>query len=175
LPKNYPALWSLMISLGADVPVCYAAQTARVQGIGEQIAPLPSLPAIPAVLVHPNVPAPTALVFSRFEAAFKNTVTLPDPFETCAQMISLLNTTENDLYRPACSINPAIAEVITAIEQTTACLLARMSGSGSSCFGLYAHEKEALQAAEKLRKQHPDWWIQSTWLGPEKIPKMVLL
>lgn len=153
-----------VLRLGADVPVCLAGRPARMTGIGETVTPLPRLPALACVLVNPRLPVPTPQVF----AALVSRQNPPVPKMPGAALASaaafagwLSAHSRNDLVAAAREIAPILADVQAALEATTGCLLARMSGSGGTHFGLYASPEAAAQAAEALRSAHPFWWIES--------------
>jgi 4-diphosphocytidyl-2-C-methyl-D-erythritol kinase len=150
-----------VLALGADVPVCLAGRAARMTGIGEVLAPLPhALPPTWLVLVNPGVPVPTPLVFKALTQ--KDNPGLPDDLPLWAnadQMAAFLRATRNDLEAPAIGIAPVIAEVKAALAAQPGCLVARMSGSGATCFGLFAGAAGAAHAAHALRLQQPGWWV----------------
>jgi 4-diphosphocytidyl-2-C-methyl-D-erythritol kinase len=150
-------------ALGADVPVCLRGVPAFMSGIGEIIDPAPRLPDTWLVLVNPGVPLATKAVFAalagRFSApmardAFQN---LTDA-ETLAKVLKLYG---NDLMPPALEILPAIAPVLRTLEQASGCLLARLSGSGPTCFGVFANARTADQAAGTIGAAHPGWWVMA--------------
>lgn len=147
-------------SLGADVPVCLLARAARMQGIGEDVTPLSGLPVLDAVLVNPNVGVATQAIFHRI-LQWDNApmpASLPR-FETAQDLIHWLATQRNDLEPPAMAQVPLIADVLRDLAATRECHLARMSGSGATCFGLYPDSQGAHAAANTLRRARPDWWI----------------
>jgi 4-diphosphocytidyl-2-C-methyl-D-erythritol kinase len=154
----------VVLQLGADVPVCLAGQPARMSGIGETLAPLPPLPTLWVVLANPRHPVPTPQVFAALVS--RDNPPLPDlrsEAQPTAQSFTawLAAQTRNDLVPPALTLVPALEQVQTALAATTGCLLARMSGSGGTHFGLFAERDEAQDAARLLGKSHPDWWIVS--------------
>lgn len=152
--------------LGADVPVCVLARPTRMSGIGAQLDDLPDLPPLYMVLVNPGVAVTTPKVF----AALENKVNAPMPvevpkFSDAPDFARWLATQRNDLELPARAMAPAIGVVLSRIAQTDGCLLSRMSGSGATCFGLYASRTEADMARDVITQLHPDWWVKSasTW------------
>lgn len=150
-----------VLALGADVPVCLAGKPARMTGIGDQLAALPALPALWCVLVNPRVPVPTPQVFAAL--ASRQNPPLPDlPPDALASAATfagwLSAATRNDLVAPALTVAPILARVQSALAATAGCLMARMSGSGGTHFGLFALQEEAKAAAQDLRSAHPDWW-----------------
>jgi 4-diphosphocytidyl-2-C-methyl-D-erythritol kinase len=163
-------LWDLGLStddlraigykIGADVPVCLVAASARVQGIGERITLLPGLPEAHLVLVNPGRALATAAVFAGLSER-RNPV-LPPPPERWGgvnHLAAYLGGCRNDLAAPAIVAEPAIGEVLEALGAAPGCLIARMSGSGATCFGLFATADEAAGAAARLARQQSQWWI----------------
>jgi len=150
------------LALGADVPVCLAAEAARMSGIGEVVEPV-ALPRLHAVLVNPRVEVSTPLVFKALPRK-DNPPMGAVPNAGLAALLRWLGESRNDLQDPAISLQPVIARVLTALEQTGA-ELARMSGSGATCFGLYLSREEAELAARGLQLAYPDWWVVASDLG----------
>ncbi len=147
------------LALGADVPVCLFGRTARVTGIGEEIAPAPGLPELGLLLVNPGVAVPTPRVFAAREGAFSAPATLPEKFADAAALAGALGRTANDLTAPAMNIAPMIGAALAAIEACEGCLLARLSGSGATCFGLFADQPGAAAAAHVLAARETGWWV----------------
>ncbi|HEY7577510.1 MAG TPA: 4-(cytidine 5'-diphospho)-2-C-methyl-D-erythritol kinase [Acetobacteraceae bacterium] len=166
-----PRLWRLAGSagvharlaaqLGADVPVCFRSRPAHMQGIGERLAPAPTLPACGILLVNPGVALATAEVFRARQGGWSRHAILPPAWRTASAMAADLGALHNDLQPAAVSLRPAIGAVLTALQATSGCLLARMSGSGATCFGLYNDIGAARDAADAL--PDPTWW---RWAGP---------
>ncbi len=151
---------TLAAHLGADVPVCLMGRPSQMRGIGEQLDPAPSLPQCGLVLVNPGVALGTAEVFRTRQSGFSQPVHLPAGWESAAAMANNLGALTNDLQPPAIALRPVIGEVLTALAMRPGCLLARMSGSGATCFGLFADpDQAALEAASLAR---PGWW---SWGG----------
>jgi 4-diphosphocytidyl-2-C-methyl-D-erythritol kinase len=148
-------LTRLAAPLGADIPVCVASRPARMQGIGEQISPGPTLPECGLLLVNPRVPVATPAVFRARQGGFSPSATLPGAWGSAAAMAADLARLTNDLEAPALSLCPVIGEVLAALRAAPGCLLARMSGSGATCFGIFATPAEAAAAA---RGMPPAWW-----------------
>jgi len=152
--------------IGADVPACLAARPTRMSGIGDQLSDLPGLPPLHLVLVNPGVPIPTPEVFAGLARKTNRPMpeNLPDwpDAESCALWLA---TQRNDLDLPARALCPAIGVALMRLMQTGGCLLARMSGSGATCFGLYATRIEAELAAQAISAAHRDWWVKpaSSW------------
>jgi 4-diphosphocytidyl-2-C-methyl-D-erythritol kinase len=153
-------------ALGADIPVCLLARAARMRGIGECVAPLDGLPDLPCVLVNPRVDVPTGAVFAALREK-ENTpmVEVIPPFGDPPAMAAWLAEQRNDLEAPALTLEPVIARVLARLRRAEGVLLARMSGSGATCFALFASEMAAAEAAAALRRDQPDWWVEKTWLS----------
>jgi len=150
-----------VLALGADVPVCLAGRPARMQGVGEVLAPLPPLPPLWCVLANPRVPVPTPPVFAALQSRQNQAVPdMPVAALRSAEDFAgwLASATRNDLVPPALTLAPLLAQVQAALAATPGCLMARMSGSGGTHFGLYASQTTAEAAARMLRASHPDWW-----------------
>lgn len=154
------------IVLGADMPVCLLGVAARMRGIGEQVEPIDGLPKLHAVLVNPNRPVHTKTVYERLTK--HDNPPMPEEIptgQTAAELVDWLKGMRNDLEAPAMKAEPVIAQVFQALEVTPGCLLARMSGSGGTCFGLYANRETARAAAGRLREQQPGWWVAAARLN----------
>jgi len=152
-------LAALALSIGADVPVCLAGRPMRMQGIGEVLEPAPALPAAWLVLVNPMVPLHTPPVFKARQGPFSAAEPLTQSPADARALAAALAARRNDLTQPAISIEPVVGEVLAALAAGEGCLLARMSGSGATCFGLYATEAEARAAATRLQAAWPGWWV----------------
>ncbi|WP_300547944.1 4-(cytidine 5'-diphospho)-2-C-methyl-D-erythritol kinase [Roseovarius sp.] len=155
-----------VLSLGADVPVCLLTGAARMRGIGEDVIPLAGVPPLHAILVNPRVPVATPTVFAGLEQ--RDNPAMPDPFPEWsepADFIAWLATQRNDLQGPAIAAEPIIAEVLDTLLDTPGCQLARMSGSGATCFGLYDSDEHAAAAAGRLAEDCPGWWVRATCLN----------
>jgi 4-diphosphocytidyl-2-C-methyl-D-erythritol kinase len=155
------AMHAIAIRLGADVPVCLGGRPAQMRGVGEQLDPAPNLPDCGLLLVNPGVVLGTADVFRARRGRFSDAVTLPAAWDSAAAMAEGLRHLSNDLQPPAIALRPAVGEVLSAIDARPGCLLARMSGSGATCFGLFATATESQAAATALSGH--GWW---SWGGP---------
>jgi len=148
---------------GADVPVCLDPKARMMRGIGEILSEPIALPKLPAVLVNPGVAVPTRDVFAALAApALAASVSREGH---AASDVSLLARQRNDLEAPAISLQPVIAEVLEALRGLPDCRLARMSGSGATCFGLFSSSCAALAAARSLGPRHPGWWVRQSVFG----------
>ncbi len=152
-------LASLALSLGADVPVCLAGVPAFVGGIGETITPAPSLPPAWLVLANPGVAVPTAEVFRRRDGDFSAPAPFAEPPGDAAELALLLAHRSNDLTAPALAYAPVIGDVLAALARLDGALLARMSGSGATCFALFATAAAAHAGARVLAAEKPHWWV----------------
>ncbi len=141
--------------LGADVPVCIAARPRRMQGVGEVLLPAPALPECGLLLVNPGVALATPDVFRARPPGFTPPARLPAAWADAAAMARDLAALRNDLEAPAIGLCPPVAEVLAALRTLPGCLLARMSGSGATCFGLFAGAAGAEAAAAGLPGA---WW-----------------
>ena len=162
-------LYEAACATGADVPVCLEPRPRVMRGIGEILSAPLELPPLPAVLVNPGVAVATKDVFARWSPA-----ATPAPlFDWTAvgelanrdQILRLLAYQPNDLEAPAIAVAPAIAETLTALRALSGCRLARMSGSGATCFALFSAAAEAILAAQTLSARHPQWWVRAGALG----------
>ncbi|GGF18260.1 4-diphosphocytidyl-2-C-methyl-D-erythritol kinase [Aliidongia dinghuensis] len=158
----------IALKLGADVPVCLATRTARLEGIGERISPAPAVPPAPIVLVNPGVGLATPKVFQAREGAFSPGagpagVLSASPADATA-LADALRPYGNDLTPPAIGLMPVIGQVLERLEATEDCLLARMSGSGATCFALFPTDAAAEAAASAIRAAEPRWWAVATRL-----------
>jgi 4-diphosphocytidyl-2-C-methyl-D-erythritol kinase len=158
----------LALKLGADVPVCLAARTARLEGIGERVAPAPPVPAAPIVLVNPRQGLPTPKVFQARRGDFSTGagpagVLAGSPADAAA-LADAIHPYANDLTAPAIDLLPTIGRILARLEATDACLIARMSGSGATCFALFPTDEAAASAAAAIRAEQPGWWAVATRL-----------
>jgi 4-diphosphocytidyl-2-C-methyl-D-erythritol kinase len=160
LPPDPALLQPLAARLGADVPVCLRGKPTRMGGIGERLDQAPVLPPCGLVLINPGVAVSTADVFRARRAAFSVPASLPPRWTDAQAMAASLRDLTNDLEAPAIALCPAIADSLAALRASPDCLLARMSGSGATCFGLFASAAAADHAATVLRR--PGWW---SWGG----------
>ncbi len=154
-----PELNGLARTLGADVPVCLLGQPALMSGVGEILLPAPPLPQVGLVLVNPGVTVSTPGVFqARSGGGFSEVACFPrggwgDTFALATDLRGL----RNDLQAAACSIAPAIGDVLVVLSSMPGCLLARMSGSGATCFGLFTSAGAAREAAVGITRE--GWWV----------------
>jgi 4-diphosphocytidyl-2-C-methyl-D-erythritol kinase len=157
--------------LGADVPVCLESRSARMQGIGDRVEPVPphGLPSLPAVLVNPRLPLSTGDVFRALQAgplpaAGRAPVHLP-AFADAPAVADYVRERRNDLEAAAARLLPQVSEVKALLAAQPGCHVAAMSGSGPTCFGVFASEADAARAAAALAVGQPSWWVVATRLG----------
>jgi len=149
----------LALKLGADVPVCFFQQSCRMQGAGERLTPLENFQPLPAVLVNPRIAVPTA-------AGFQALGLKPgDSYRVPIAGVNDPASWRNDLTASALALAPPIADVLAALESQAGLRLARMSGSGATCFGLFEDAAAAARAAARLAADHPRWWVKPARLG----------
>jgi 4-diphosphocytidyl-2-C-methyl-D-erythritol kinase len=154
------------LSLGADVPVCLDARACRMSGVGEVLRAVPPLPSLWAVLANPRLEVPTPQVFRALHRRDGTAMPADLPRWRDALELSVwLRQMRNDLESPARQLAPPIGQVLTALQGLPGALLARMSGSGATCFALFADPLSAAAAASTLRDAQPQWWVQSCALG----------
>jgi len=174
LALDDPRLRKVALATGADVPVCVFSRACDMTGVGEQLLPL-KLPSMPCVMVNPRVPVATKDVFQ--ELGLRNGELLvgatsvlgapawPEEGGSIADWVAVLETVPNDLEAPALRIEPVIGEVLDALRDSPGVKLARMSGSGATCFAIYAAPADAHAAAERIRRDHPGWWVHAGTLS----------
>ncbi|MHC2436234.1 4-(cytidine 5'-diphospho)-2-C-methyl-D-erythritol kinase [Bradyrhizobium sp. USDA 4451] len=164
-------IMEVALATGADVPVCVASRACDMTGVGEGLLPL-DLPTMPAVLVNPRVPVATKDVFNALGlrhgelliGATDVVMQAPDwpaAGRAVDDWIAALSRGTNDLEGPAARIEPIISDVLSALRATSGVRLVRMSGSGATCFAVFASDADAQAAGEKLRAAHPDWWVHA--------------
>ncbi|MDB5446405.1 MAG: 4-diphosphocytidyl-2-C-methyl-D-erythritol kinase [Phenylobacterium sp.] len=163
------ALEAVAAGLGADGAACLWGRPVIAEGRGERLSPAPGLPVLDAVLVNPGVPVSTAEVYRRLDASGRfGDVTLPpmpEAFEDAAELASWLAAHRNDLEAPAVAVAPQVGVVLETLADERETLLARVSGSGGTCFALCASDIEAEGLAERIEAMAPDWWVRRCRLG----------
>ena len=162
-------LEAIAAALGSDGAACLWGAPVIAQGRGERLSPAPGLPPLDAVLVNPRVAVSTAEVYRRFDAQGRfSEVTppaMPEAFEDAIDLAAWLAGQRNDLEAPAIAVAPAVGTVLETLANEPETLLARVSGSGGTCFALCASDIEAESLAERLEAMAPDWWVQRCRLG----------
>ncbi|HUE63207.1 MAG TPA: 4-(cytidine 5'-diphospho)-2-C-methyl-D-erythritol kinase [Rhizomicrobium sp.] len=158
-------LHEIAAKLGSDIPVCLDSLAAFMEGRGEVLRAVQSMPLLPMLLVNPGVPVPTKDVFATLETRSGVEMTLPGGrFQDTADLLRFLDATRNDLEQPAIKLRPVIGEVLAAIAALPGALLARMSGSGATCFGIFADDDCCRRAARIVEQAQPDWWVAPTFV-----------
>lgn len=162
-------LEAIAASLGADGAACLWGRPVLAEGRGERLSAAPGLPVVEAVLVNPRVPVSTAGVYRRFDAdgAFGDVEPppLPDAFESVEELAAWLSLMRNDLEAPAIAVAPEVGDVLALLAEEPETLLARVSGSGGTCFALCAGDLEADGLAARVSALQPDWWVMRCRLG----------
>ena len=169
-----PRLRQVALATGADVPVCLLSQACDMTGVGEQLLPL-KLPSMPCVMVNPRVPVATKDVFQALglrdgelrvgAADVLEAPAWPEEGATIADWVDVLATVPNDLEAPAIRIERMIGDVLQALRAAAGVKLARMSGSGATCFAIFGAPAEAHAGAERIRRDHPGWWVHAGTLS----------
>jgi 4-diphosphocytidyl-2-C-methyl-D-erythritol kinase len=163
-------LLDVALQTGADVPVCLTSRACDMTGVGESLLAL-SLPIMPCVLVNPRVPVATRDVFAALglrhgellvgAADVIQATAWPEKGASVEDWVEVLADSSNDLEAPATRIQPVIGEVIAALSAANGAWLARMSGSGATCFAIFENTAEAQRAAQKIQLDHPQWWVHA--------------
>lgn len=159
---------------GADVPVCLPSRACVMTGVGESLLPL-ALPKLPCVMVNPRVAVATRDVFTALGLRHGELLVgasdvleapgWPEAGASVEDWVEALAAGSNDLEAPAMRIQPVISAVISALNATNGAWLARMSGSGATCFAIYENTAEAGRAAQQIRLDHPQWWVHAGTLS----------
>ncbi len=157
-----------LTALGADVPVCVSGDVVVMQGIGEVITPVAAFPTCDVLLINSGHSVATADVFRGLQPPYSGPLVQPTTagWATLSELTDFLQTTRNDLVKPALSLAPQISGVVAALSRSKGCKIARMSGSGATCFGIFESSEAAQTAAEIIAEGHPTWWIKQGKLGP---------
>jgi 4-diphosphocytidyl-2-C-methyl-D-erythritol kinase len=175
LPLDDERLLDVALATGADVPVCVASKACDMTGVGETLVPL-TPPKMPCVLVNPCVPVATKDVFKALGLrhgqllvgatdVMMQAPSWPEEGGSLEEWVEALAAGTNDLEAPATKIQPLIGQVISALNATDGAWLARMSGSGATCFALYENTAEAKRAADKILRERPEWWVHAGTLS----------
>jgi 4-diphosphocytidyl-2-C-methyl-D-erythritol kinase len=169
LPTDNRRLEALAAELGADGAACLWGAPAIAEGRGERLSAAPGLPPLDAVLVRPPVAVSTAEVYRRFDAdgRFGDVAppAAPEAFEDAIDLAAWLAGQRNDLQAAAIAVAPAVGTVMETLANEPEALIARVSGSGGTCFALCADDIQAESLAERLEAMAPDWWVQRCRLG----------
>lgn len=160
LPHSDAELADMGVALGADVPMCLTSKPLFASGIGDEIEPVSEMPTMPLVMVNPNLAVSTPEVFKRLTHKTNPGITLPAG-GSGDDWIAALKSMRNDLEAAAEAVLPAVSECRSALSDSGA-LIARMSGSGATCFGIYGDGQKAADAADTIRSTHPTWYVCAT-------------
>ncbi|MDE2182980.1 MAG: 4-(cytidine 5'-diphospho)-2-C-methyl-D-erythritol kinase [Alphaproteobacteria bacterium] len=174
--RGLARLWNLKVehdvlrqigeTLGSDVPVCVACRPQWMEGRGETLAQVESVPAVQIVLVNPRVGVATKDVFAALKDRRGTGQPRPPAMRTTGDLVAFLKDTTNDLEAPARAVAPVISDVLREIAAQPGVLLTRMSGSGATCFGLFGDPDDAARAALTIGEGHPSWWVSATATTP---------
>jgi 4-diphosphocytidyl-2-C-methyl-D-erythritol kinase len=175
IPLDDERLREVALATGADVPVCLLSRACDMTGVGDGLMPL-SPPKMPCVMVNPCVPVATKDVFAAL--GLRNGQLLvgvtdvvmqaspwPEEGGSLEEWVEALAAGVNDLEAPAMKIQPLIGAVLSALNATNGAWLSRMSGSGATCFAIYENTADAKRAADKISKEHPEWWVHAGTLS----------
>jgi len=152
------AMATIAAALGADVTVCLAQRASWLGGTGDIVVSAPGLPPAWVVLANPGVALPTAAVFRRRAGPYGAPARFAMPRDAAA-LASLLGERRNDLAAAAIAMVPEIETVLRALTSCDGALITRMSGSGATCYALFAAASAAQAAATRLAAAHPRWWV----------------
>lgn len=163
---NYPELAK---ELGADIPVCLEQSAVIMSGIGETLTPVKELPSLPCLLINPGIPVSTGEIFRRLNAPLVKQdhtpqISIPDLSDR-DKLLFYMKKHSNDLQAVAEEIEPLVRTVIRELEEQSGCLIARMSGSGATCFGIFDSPEQAQSAATEIAESHREWWVQNSVIG----------
>jgi 4-diphosphocytidyl-2-C-methyl-D-erythritol kinase len=167
IARDDPRLMQAARATGADVPVCLDPRARRMRGTGDILSAPLALPRLFAVLVNPGVAVSTRDVFAALNLPPAQPVAQAGAPPARAELLAEIATGRNDLEGPAIELEPVIADVLGVLRKLPDCRLARMSGSGATCFGLFDSSTAATAAARTLRVGYPTWWTRATVLGGE--------
>lgn len=168
LKRDQGELSEIAAGIGSDVPACVLSQPVWIEGRGEVVREAGAFPSFELVLVNPNIALTTASVFARLNVRTGiGAMSAPDgKIASIWDLVTYLGDSGNDLELPACSMAPSIDEVLEALAHEPGCVLAQMSGSGPTCFGIFQEGPWARGAAERIVQDHPKWWVRGTHIAP---------
>ena len=165
LAADDPRLMEAARATGADVPVCLDPRPRFMRGVGDVLSDPLDLPRLFAVLLNPGVAVATKEVFATLAVPTSGQTALAAICTGTAALLDEIARGRNDLEGAAIELEPAIADALAVLRNLPGCRLARMSGSGATCFGLFDSLDAARGAARRLRVGYPDWWVRATTLG----------
>jgi len=169
LAPDDPRIGAAARAVGSDVPVCLEPRARMMRGAGETLGEPIRLPLLPAVLVNPGVPVATAPVFATLGLSPGASLAGAAHAKFGAQpgaeeLLAALAKGRNDLEDAACLQAPAIVDALAILRAARGSKLARMSGSGATCFALFSTRSDAVRAARVIAAQHPEWWVKTAVL-----------
>ncbi len=157
------AVRRLALGLGADIPACLWSRPVAASGIGDLVVGFEGdWPTLHMVLANPRKPLATAKVFASRAGGFGKAVPILETPANLEALVSALMRRRNDLEAAACELEPSVTQVLGALSEQPGCHLARMSGSGATCFGLFNDASAADRAAQELASRQPNWWVVAT-------------
>ena len=171
LERGEAELLKSAAALGSDVPACLLSRPLWMEGRGERVTKTSPLPLLVLLLVNPRIEVPTADVFAVLDrrTGIGKMKSPPSSIRSLWDVVTYLKEAQNDLETPACGIAPVIGEVLEALRGQPGCVLARMTGSGASCFAIFEGGHFTQSAAENLALAHPRWWVRATRLASPDI------
>ncbi|PHQ70165.1 MAG: 4-(cytidine 5'-diphospho)-2-C-methyl-D-erythritol kinase [Sneathiella sp.] len=158
------------LKIGADVPACVYSTPLIMSGIGEKLAEINKFPKIHIILVNSKIKVSTAEIFRRLSAPYNSASETGFVFDPSAPMMPQLLESRNDMQAAALEMAPEIDELLALLDAQADCQLARMSGSGGTCFGLFPTRAAAEQAASRIEGAHPDWWVKQMVIPANRAP-----
>ena len=169
LNRNDPRILEVAQRIGSDVSVCVDARARLMHGIGEILSDPLHIPKLFVVLVNPGAALGTKRVFARYDSRKSRAGAKPASRAMLipqwrSAFIAMLAVDRNDLEPAAIALAPAIATVLEVLRDSSGCRLARMSGSGATCFGIFASSRAAAAASRKIKAAHPRWWVRASAL-----------
>ena len=154
----------LLLDIGADVPACFYSGHVIMRGIGDRLGKAPEMPNIPIVLVNPLQSCPTSAIFKAYEQDFRTPIDFPDQFSSIEELSTFLSLQNNDLQSAAIKTLPVINDILEEISLCENVFLTRMSGSGATCFGIFGNQDSAIQATQKIKDNHENWWVKDAMI-----------
>ncbi len=167
--KSDDVLEKIAASLGSDIVACLYNSPVIMRETGNKILAAPKMPKLYGLLVNPNAASPTPAVYRAYaqsQRPFSDTIVFPDQFYSAKELCAFLKEqTRNDLTDAAITIAPEIKTVLNALDQLPNNLLARLSGSGATCFALFDNEEDAQRGYEIIKKNHPYFWVETVLIN----------
>ena len=174
-------LWNITLpdertlsKLGADVPVSMSSELSRLEGIGDRVCHLGEPPVLNFLLINPGVKLPTPKVFAALTEKYNPPMPKALPqLQSAEQWVAWLDNQRNDLEAPAIKLRPIVGVVLSVLRDYSGVKLARMSGSGATCFALFASDSEAQRAVVYFKAKYSDWWVKAakTWTGKHQVSR----